>query len=1069
MKRLLLIVVVIAGIAGVAGWWMLRPTGITFLTDASTIRETATTAVVREVLWQPPTLLPESINSEGDSIEPRMSADGRTMYFVRGRPGGGADVYSCMMSGGSWSEPTSVDAVNSEYDELGPEISSDGGRFYFYSDRPGGIGGYDLWMSKKSEGEWQPPENLGNGVNSAFNEYGPAFSPDGKLLCFSSNRPRGDEARPSDDAWRATVREDVYQHDYDLYSVVLKDSGATQAQRLGAVNTSANEGSPTFSSVGDFLYFASDRKGGQGGFDLYRSRIVRGALEAATNLGSAVNTAANELDPSADLGGFALHFSSDRAAGDAAKRGQYQIYRTSSREVFHDVEWRNAAVDWGGLWREIGARLGWIVLALLVFLLLLALFRDAQRRKLSLLARCLIASLLVHALLMMMFNVIEVSTSVASYVRGRGGPVRVSTLAGGKGVSLAGQMRGQITESVTIAVPTMTVHRVEPRLRPAVESTPVSLRSEATPHQVFGPMVTRSPLNESVPRVALAAPSGILASLPLATPAMIQLPGDVQRRSESETGVAAIVAPTIADSPRVNTTFEIHTDSGMTASAIIRPGTANGGHEIHGGSLVVAGAIHESSVPSGVEILGRSGLVQATFTDAPVDIGLPGDKAGIRQSGGEAEPSAALPSIGSTTPAPIGSTVVGWTAGTSSDCLRPESRVVAGSTGSLVGRAVAGAAETTIVTSGTPMMQGVTLPDVPVEEALRLPTERAGPGVATTEVDAFTAVSSAVPGMPVRTSVSSMVGATDMASSSGSVMVQPESSGGTQGSFVTPVTTAGLTATSSLATPAPVVSMLSQLATITEPTMALPIEIAMPPALVTSTIESSVSDVFGRIEGRVTDADSGEALAGARIRIDVAGRTPLEVAGNSSGRFGLDVPSLPENFAVSASMDGYLPRSRNVEAKTVRGQTRRVHFRLQRESAKAVALEDSPEVHHLGNDAFEGAINSQFQRDSEGTVFSSRFELTADQLSESIVSAELELLAKGVQCPHKIRVNGTLLEARLNQSPPDGSFGVFIVPVVTDLLRAGENVLEIRAVSCRGDLDDFEFVNIQLKLFANPH
>ena len=94
MKRFLVVILLIIASGGAAGWWYLRPSGTAFLTDASTIREAATTAMVREVLWQPPNLVTEGVNGDGDTFEPRMSADGQTMYFVRGRPGGRADVYS---------------------------------------------------------------------------------------------------------------------------------------------------------------------------------------------------------------------------------------------------------------------------------------------------------------------------------------------------------------------------------------------------------------------------------------------------------------------------------------------------------------------------------------------------------------------------------------------------------------------------------------------------------------------------------------------------------------------------------------------------------------------------------------------------------------------------------------------------------------------------------------------------------------------------------------------------------------------------------------------------------------
>ena len=56
------------------------------------------------------------------------------------------------------------------------------------------------------------------------------------------------------------------------------------------------------------------------------------------------------------------------------------------------------------------------------------------------------------------------------------------------------------------------------------------------------------------------------------------------------------------------------------------------------------------------------------------------------------------------------------------------------------------------------------------------------------------------------------------------------------------------------------------------------------------------------------------------------------------------------------------------------------------------------------------------------------------------------------------------MRTSLNRTPPDGSFGTFIAAFDPALLREGVNRLEIRAVACNGDLDDFEFINLQIRL-----
>ena len=115
-------------------------------------------------------------------------------------------------------------------------------------------------------------------MNTGFNEYGPAIAPDGATLYFASNQPRPEDiSKPDPHAWPATVREDLFNRDYDLYTASITDKGVGEAQPLSKLNTPYNEGAPAVSLQGDFLYFASDRSGGYGGFDLYRSRRSDGA------------------------------------------------------------------------------------------------------------------------------------------------------------------------------------------------------------------------------------------------------------------------------------------------------------------------------------------------------------------------------------------------------------------------------------------------------------------------------------------------------------------------------------------------------------------------------------------------------------------------------------------------------------------------------------------------------------------------------------------------------------------------------------------------------------------------
>jgi hypothetical protein len=62
------------------------------------------------------------------------------------------------------------------------------------------------------------------------------------------------------------------------------------------VNSDGYDNYPAVTANGT-LYFASERAGGKGRADLYRSRLVDGRYTAAENLGDPINTPSVEADP----------------------------------------------------------------------------------------------------------------------------------------------------------------------------------------------------------------------------------------------------------------------------------------------------------------------------------------------------------------------------------------------------------------------------------------------------------------------------------------------------------------------------------------------------------------------------------------------------------------------------------------------------------------------------------------------------------------------------------------------------------------------------------------------------
>jgi hypothetical protein len=104
-----------------------------------------------------------------------------------------------------------------------------------------------------------------------------------------------------------------------------------------SINTTANEQGPTFADGGLTLYFGSDRAGGSGSFDLYVSHrsCTECAWEAPINLGSAVNTSSSETGPSLSADGHRLFFTSTRPGG----QGLQDLYVSRRSDPNDDLGW----------------------------------------------------------------------------------------------------------------------------------------------------------------------------------------------------------------------------------------------------------------------------------------------------------------------------------------------------------------------------------------------------------------------------------------------------------------------------------------------------------------------------------------------------------------------------------------------------------------------------------------------------------------------------------------------------------------------------------------------------------
>jgi Tol biopolymer transport system component len=200
--------------------------------------------------WTAPQIA--SFSGQYSDADEFITSDGKRMFFISRRPvsneisPNAADRLDIWVmdktSNGAWSEPGNLGVpVNSEASEFFPTLTKDG-TLYFGSGRKGGKGGIDLYRSRFVSGRYQGPENLGDAINTEFDEFEPYIAPDEALLIFM-----------------AGGRSDGLGG-FDLFISYNRDGKWTKAQNLGApINSAADELSPKITRDGRYFFWTSTR------------------------------------------------------------------------------------------------------------------------------------------------------------------------------------------------------------------------------------------------------------------------------------------------------------------------------------------------------------------------------------------------------------------------------------------------------------------------------------------------------------------------------------------------------------------------------------------------------------------------------------------------------------------------------------------------------------------------------------------------------------------------------------------------------------------------------------------
>lgn len=163
-----------------------------------------------------------------------------------------------------------------------------------------------VYKGEKTTENPQTPTPFSSAINSKFHDGPATFSKDQQMIIFTRNNYNKGFSKKDD--------ENVNR--LKLY-ISHKKEDSTEWGKVTEYPYNSNEyscGHPSLSADGLVLYFASDKPGGQGGSDLYKSYFRNGKWTKPVNLGKEINTEGNELFPFIDENNV-LYFASNGHPG----------------------------------------------------------------------------------------------------------------------------------------------------------------------------------------------------------------------------------------------------------------------------------------------------------------------------------------------------------------------------------------------------------------------------------------------------------------------------------------------------------------------------------------------------------------------------------------------------------------------------------------------------------------------------------------------------------------------------------------------------------------------------------
>lgn len=179
---------------------------------------------LRGAKWGSPEILPLQISSKKtDDRYASYSHDGYNIYFARGNRNQerGTNIMTSGMQSKmqkNYGTATIIGEVSTLFNDGPVYMHIDGKTMYVASQGHESLGGYDIFISKKVQGSWTKPVNMGYPINTPYDDFFFASTANGKYAYISSNRLEG---KGGFDIYKVTFWGDPKQPIIDMEDYLL--------------------------------------------------------------------------------------------------------------------------------------------------------------------------------------------------------------------------------------------------------------------------------------------------------------------------------------------------------------------------------------------------------------------------------------------------------------------------------------------------------------------------------------------------------------------------------------------------------------------------------------------------------------------------------------------------------------------------------------------------------------------------------------------------------------------------------------------------------------------------------